>query len=157
MYDVFVYPYSSSDTQNGYLIEHDQLPLSSDSSASQGERSPALVSLSAYLKRFILRSKVQVRDVGAEWDTWAAWTDRDNIDPTLFSPLDWKWGRSGAVEPVWPNLDIQRLQIVSNMLPNNAKRLFDHRAPGLGERLLLLKGDKRTHHSIDLRLLPWVP
>jgi hypothetical protein len=84
------------------------------------------------LKRFVLRSKVKVTPVSDEWDVWASWGSRE-------TPIDrqWKWSSSGCVEPIY----------APDSSPWSAGRelaLSDRRAPGLGIRMLVRKGDRRT-------------
>ncbi|KAF8524744.1 Aminomethyltransferase folate-binding domain-containing protein [Gautieria morchelliformis] len=117
LYDAFVYREPESNAEDGYMIEFDSRPSSA----------PSLLDL---LKRYILRSKVKVRDVSNQWDVWAAW----GIE---FGPDDrkWRWSRSGAVEPVW----------VPDSWPwggtKNPFSILDRRARGMGRRMLVRKGD----------------
>jgi folate-binding Fe-S cluster repair protein YgfZ len=118
LYDVFIYAKSP-----GYLIEY-------DSCSSSG---PPLLAL---LKRYILRSKVKLRDVSDEYDVWAAW-GRDEE-----AGRKWHWSRSGAVEPVW-NAD-------NWPWGTEEAELNDRRAVGMGKRMLVRKGDKRKISEIKL-------
>ncbi|KAG9317538.1 mitochondrial protein [Chiua virens] len=120
-HDVFLFtaPASPSPT---YFIEHDPSP----------SESPTLLTL---LKRFVLRSKVRIRDVTPEWDVWAAWGEPESAD----TKRAWHWAASGAVEPVWPNT-----QADTQPSPWGTEHhvLLDRRAPGMGRRLLVRKGDR---------------
>lgn len=153
MYDVFIYP-NADDTQPGYIIEYD--PRAADSSPPASPTKHATPPLLSMLKRYILRSKVRVKDVSGDWDLWATW-DTTSATPR---PDEWKWGRSGAVEPVWtstshlPTLDAV---LRSSLGPSGPRAdadagppspiwIWDRRAPGMGARVLLPKGSKRTSH-----------
>ncbi len=118
MYDIFLYTATSSTGQPEYLLEYDSRP---------SEASP----LVPMLKRHILRSKVKVRDVSSEYDVWTAWGSESV--PEI--PKSWSWARSGAIEPVWEG----------NEWPWGSQNdaIIDRRAPGLGRRLLVRKGDQR--------------
>ena len=119
MYDVFLYS-----TKAGYFLEF-------DSRAS--EASPLL----SYLKRHVLRSKVKVRDVTEEYDIWAAWGSSN--DNTWETTRKWEWATSGsgAVEPSWND---------HNEWPwgTDENSINDRRALGMGRRLLVRKGERRT-------------
>ncbi|KAG5638998.1 hypothetical protein H0H81_007906 [Sphagnurus paluster] len=79
------------------------------------------------MKRYILRSKVKIRDVSDQYDVWAAWGD--SVPET---PRQWAWARSGVVEPLWKR----------DQWPWGLKdgSILDRRAPGMGKRLLVEKG-----------------
>lgn len=120
LYDAFVYRQPSSHAaEEGYMIEFDSRPSSA----------PSLIEL---LKRYVLRSKVKVKDVSEQWDVWAAWGTE-----TVPDDRKWLWSRSGAVEPVWapdacPWGDSQ-----------DTFSILDRRAHGMGKRILVRKGDTR--------------
>ncbi|KDQ10010.1 hypothetical protein BOTBODRAFT_36633 [Botryobasidium botryosum FD-172 SS1] len=115
-YGVFFHPHPTE--PNGFLVEYDsRQPLSTSSTPV-----PPLVNL---LKRFILRAKVRVRSVGEEWDVWSAWGGKELVEPS------WKWARSGAVEPIWADLESHA----------GKEGIADLRAPGMGRRILVRKGD----------------
>ncbi|OJA16967.1 hypothetical protein AZE42_00594 [Rhizopogon vesiculosus] len=130
LYDVFLY---NSPTQSlpspgpTYLIEYDPTPT----------EAPTLISL---LKRYVLRSKVRIRDVSDEWDIWAAWGSDGARESR-----EWNWARSGAVEPVWR----------TNECPWGTENgtVLDRRAPGMGKRMIVRKGetpaDASTHDLAD--------
>ncbi|KAF8897474.1 Aminomethyltransferase folate-binding domain-containing protein [Infundibulicybe gibba] len=113
LYDVFIY--TQPDT--GYIIEYDARPS-------------AAPLLSTLLKRYVLRSKVKIRDVSAEHDVWSAWGSGGTHEG---AGRRWKWASSGAVEPVWD---------VENPWGEEERVIWDRRAPGMGRRLLVKKGDR---------------
>ncbi|KAG6855128.1 hypothetical protein C0991_006057 [Blastosporella zonata] len=98
-----------------YLLDYDPRP--SDA--------PPLISL---LKRYVLRSKVKIRDVSEQYDVWAAWGNSAIPEPER----QWTWARSGAVEPKWDQEE----------WPWGSKdeSILDRRAPGMGRRFLVRKG-----------------
>ncbi|KAG1770059.1 hypothetical protein EDD22DRAFT_117133 [Suillus occidentalis] len=128
LYDTFLYNSptpSLLSTGPTYLIEYD--PTLSEA--------PTLMSL---LKRYVLRSKVRIQDVSEEWDVWAAWgSDSEGAQDIR----EWNWARSGAVEPVWQ----------TSKWPWGTENgtILDRRAPGMGKRMLVRKGetpaDASTH------------
>jgi len=85
------------------------------------------------LKRYVLRSKVKIRDVSEEYDIWAAW---GNFKYAHWeTPRQWNWARSGVVEPKWD----------FSQWPWGAgdESILDRRAVGMGRRFLVKKGDRR--------------
>lgn len=122
IYDVFLYtpPSQSSPT---YLIEHD---------ASPSESQPLL----DILKRYVLRSKVRIRDVSQEWDIWAAWGHDHGAD----EQREWAWARSGAVEPIWSKTTTWPWGTEPGVI-------IDRRAPGMGRRMIVPKGEKPRETS----------
>ena len=117
--------YSNTDEagQQGFLIEYD----------SRISEAPALLPM---LKKYVLRSKVKVRDATEQYDVWASWgTSVDS--PMDRSAREWQWGPSNAVEPVWNHTDVQ--------WPWGSldRTLLDRRAVGLGSRFLVNNGDRR--------------
>jgi len=113
---VFFHPHPTE--PNGFLVDYDSRQPSTTSSAPV----PPLASL---LKRFILRAKVRARSVGEEWDVWSAWGGESEL-----SKPSWKWARSGAIEPVW-----------AGESQASGEGVADLRAPGMGRRLLVRKGN----------------
>lgn len=87
------------------------------------------------LKRYVLRSKVKMRDVSEEYDVWAAWGSEQE-QAWDQAPRQWKWGRSGAVEPSWDHE-------IEWPWGTEDEVLKDRRAVGMGKRMLLKKGDQR--------------
>jgi transferase CAF17, mitochondrial len=82
------------------------------------------------LKRYVLRSKVKVRDVSSEYDVWAAWGSEE-----AETERKWHWARSGSVEPVWDGMEWPW------GVEDHVNR--DRRAVGMGTRRLIRKGDRR--------------
>jgi hypothetical protein len=120
LYDVFLYnsPTPSLPSPGPtYLIEYDPTP----------SEAPTLISL---LKRYVLRSKVRIRDVSDEWNIWAAWGSEGAAEAR-----EWNWARSGAVEPVW------RTSEWPWGMENGT--ILDRRAPGMGKRMIIRKGETR--------------
>jgi len=78
---------------------------------------------------------VKLKDVSEEYDVWAAW-GTDSGEKTA-EGRKWNWARSGAVEPDWTG---------ETEWPwgKEDKRIKDRRAVGMGERLLVRKGDRRA-------------
>lgn len=113
----------------GYLIEYD---------ASAG--TPESESLFAMLKRHVLRSKVKLRDVTSEYDVWSVYGSEN--ESAWEQPRRWKWAASNAVEPEWPLEE----------WPWGTEHgiIRDRRAPGMGKRVLVRKGDERTPIPIML-------
>jgi transferase CAF17, mitochondrial len=114
LYDVFLYTQPSG----GFLIEYD---------SRQSVDSPPLLQI---LKRYVLRSKVKLRDVSSEYDVWAVWGSEET-EPAR----TWNWSRSGCVEPSWGGQE----------WPWGVEHgvIRDRRGVGMGKRLLVLKGDIR--------------
>ena len=98
------------------------------------------------LKRYVLRSKVKLRDVSEEYDVWAAWGSEK--DRSWETDRKWDFARSGVIEPVWDK---------NREWPWGSTQgvLRDRRAVGLGHRLLVRKGDRRKHLVVDLAV--WSP
>jgi transferase CAF17, mitochondrial len=132
LYDVFVHTpppaeiatsSTASNTQQSYVIEYDP---------SAPQKNPEIPSLLSLIKRFVLRSKVRVRDVTSEYDVWAMWG--------LNTPerRHWSWARSGVGEPVWDT--------ENNVWPwgeTGTGLMRDRRAIGMGVRRLIHKGVRR--------------
>jgi len=138
MYDVFIYPHLPSKGDAGFIVEYDPR-AATDPSTSKQPPNPSLISL---LKRFILRSKVRVRDVSEEWSLRAIWGGSaiDSRTP------EWRWGRSGAVEPVYNASSIA----TPSDLSNGALWATDRRAPGMGVRVLVPKSSDASNSSSTL-------
>lgn len=119
LYDIFLYTTSDSAGKGNYLLEYDPHP----------SEAPPMLSL---LKRYVLRSKVKIRDVSEQYDVWAAW-GHSHPEP----PRQWTWARSGVVEPKWD----------ASEWPWGTKHesILDRRAVGMGRRFLVRKGDLRAH------------
>jgi hypothetical protein len=95
------------------------------------------------LKRYVLRSKVKIRDASDEFDVWSAWGSSSDIAEAGKS---WNWARSGAVEPIWD---------VSGDWPwgQEDEILRDRRASGMGRRLLIRKGKRREYIAVFSRII----
>ncbi|KAG8734611.1 ccr4 associated factor, partial [Ceratobasidium sp. 428] len=121
LYDVFIYPHST-DGRPGFLIDYDS-------------RSSEATPLLSMLKRHVLRSKVRLRDVSEEWKVWAVWGgESDSSVPHR----EWRWGRSGAVEPIYAEGE----HLLGAEYPKGTLGTRDLRAPHMGDRLLVRSGDK---------------
>jgi folate-binding Fe-S cluster repair protein YgfZ len=125
LYDVFIYAHTTPDGKPTYLIEY-------DSRASTDAAAPPLLSM---LKRYVLRSKLKLRDVSEEYDVWAAWGSKSETKMEI-GDRKWSWARSGAVEPDWSG----ESQWPWGM---EERRVRDRRAVGMGRRLLVGKGETR--------------
>ncbi|KAL1739231.1 hypothetical protein HDZ31DRAFT_69155 [Schizophyllum fasciatum] len=123
IHDTFVYTTTDATTgAKGFVVEYDARP---------GELT---TDLPALLKRYILRSKVKLRDVTNEYDVWQAWGS-PQAERFWDHERRWAFAKSGVVEPAWD---------VLNAWPWGTwdQALHDRRAPGMGTRLLVRKGDK---------------
>ncbi|KAK7061664.1 Aminomethyltransferase folate-binding domain-containing protein [Favolaschia claudopus] len=120
LYDVFVYTSSNPTTgEYGYLIDYDSRP----------SEAPPLLDL---IKRYKLRSKVKVRDASEEYDVWGVWGEAEDASVAK----RWRWAEhSGVAEPQWDE---------TGEWPWGSKHevLRDRRAPGMGLRSLVRKGDR---------------
>ncbi|KAJ7638754.1 Aminomethyltransferase folate-binding domain-containing protein [Roridomyces roridus] len=117
LYDIFVYTRTG---QPGYLIDYDSRP---------SEATPLL----DLIKRYVLRARVKVRDASEEYDVWGAWGDASG-EPER----QWKWAESsGIAEPVWTEWP----------WGTQHESISDRRAPGMGRRLLVRKGDRPPEAS----------
>ncbi len=125
LYDIFLFAQKDDKGKPGYILEFDSRP---------SEATPLL----ELLKRYVLRSKVKIRDVSEEYDLWAAWGQNQSHWETERS---WQWAQSGAVEPIWsPEGD----------WPWGTQDgvIRDRRAVGMGKRILARQGDKRWSFSL---------
>ncbi|KAJ8502439.1 hypothetical protein ONZ45_g11753 [Pleurotus djamor] len=114
--DVFAYTTVDEATgRAGYIVEHD--------------KSTDLLSM---LKRHVLRSKVKIRDVSDKYDSWAIFGSQDENKHDI--SRQWHFANSLCVEPVWPSAE----------WPWGTEQhvILDQRAPGMGKRRLLRKGDR---------------
>lgn len=88
------------------------------------------------LKRYVLRSKVKIRDVTTEYDVWASWgSEREQRWETQ---RKWSVAQSGVVEAAWDHES-------SWPWGTEAGIMQDRRAVGMGHRLLVKKGERRRH------------
>ncbi|KAL4241333.1 putative transferase CAF17, mitochondrial [Abortiporus biennis] len=121
LHDIFLYSQPSATGKPGYIIEYDNRTV---------EDVPSILPM---LQRYVLRAKVKLRDVSSEYDVWAAWgSEKEKLWET---ERHWKSVRSGVFEPVWD---------AEGPSPWGSEPgvLRDRRAVGLGERLLVNKGDR---------------
>ncbi|KAI0699434.1 Aminomethyltransferase folate-binding domain-containing protein [Cytidiella melzeri] len=127
LYDAFVHSYTSPEGKKGYVLEYD----------SRSSEAPSLLTM---LKRYVLRSKVRLRDVSSEYDIWAAWgSEREKSWET---EREWANSRSGVAEPMWTHGE-------GSLWPwgIEAGAIQDRRAVGMGHRLLVRKGDRASQSS----------
>ncbi|KAH9844007.1 Aminomethyltransferase folate-binding domain-containing protein [Rhodofomes roseus] len=131
LYDTFVYSQLTASGKQGYLIEYDPRP---------SEAPPLLPTL----KKYVLRSKVKIRDVSEEYDVWAAWGSEST--KVWETQRRWLHASSGAIEPVWDSQDDWPWGSQPGLLR-------DRRAIGMGHRLLVKKGDRpqetSTHDTVS--------
>lgn len=125
MHDAFVYAHTTPEGRKGYLIEYD---------ARASEAPPLLPTL----KRYVLRSKVRLRDVSEEYDVWAAWGSE--TEKLWDTDRRWHFARSGAIEPDWEGE-------MAWPWGTEPRRIHDRRSVGIGQRLLIRKGDRRKSHD----------
>jgi transferase CAF17, mitochondrial len=123
LYDLFVYQHldETNDNNLSYIIEHDS-------------RGPT--PLLDMLKKHVLRARVKLRDVSQEYDVWAAWGSDTTASWDTIT-RQWSVAKSGSVEPVW---DATAQEWPWGVTPDLIR---DRRAPGMGERLLVRKSDRR--------------
>ncbi|KAA1466181.1 Aminomethyltransferase folate-binding domain-containing protein [Dentipellis sp. KUC8613] len=129
LYDVFVHlhPDFRDDAEPHYVLEYataSPLPSASESD------SPAVLPLTKFFRRHLLRQDVRLRDLTAEYDVWAAWPG-SNADT---QPREWAVAKSGVVEPV---IDAAE----AHSAWGGPGLLQDRRAAGLGTHRLVRKGD----------------
>lgn len=81
--------------------------------------------------------------MSSEYDVWAIWGSEK--EKSWESPRQWNWARSGVVEPVWSE---------DESWPWGSEELSirDRRAVGMGKRVLVTKGDKRTSSTREVTL-----
>ncbi|CAK5275570.1 unnamed protein product [Mycena citricolor] len=124
-HDVFIYTHTGADGKQGYLIDFDN---------RESEAPPLLPTL----RRHVLRSRVKLRDVSEEYDVWGAWGSETD---SVHAERQWRWSeQSGVAEPQWST---------SEAWPWGTKdgEVTDARAPGMGRRLLVRKGDTPAEQS----------
>ncbi|KAI0722962.1 Aminomethyltransferase folate-binding domain-containing protein [Earliella scabrosa] len=125
LHDIFLWAHTTPAGRQGYLIEYDGQP----------SEAPPLMPM---LKRYVLRSKVKLRDVTEEYDVWAAWGSEK--EKSWETERTWDFARSGVIEPVWDK---------DGEWPWGSTQglLRDRRAVGMGHRLLVRKGDRPQEAS----------
>ncbi|PFH51455.1 hypothetical protein AMATHDRAFT_74997 [Amanita thiersii Skay4041] len=128
LYDVFIYTNTDTATrQQNYLVEYD----------ARSSEAPAMLPM---LKKYVLRSKVKIRDATDQYDVWASWGSTVDV-PLDNSPKEWHWAASGALKPLWNN--------AAEEWPwgSGDCSLLDRRTIGMGSRFLVEKGDKPQRSS----------
>ena len=140
LHDAFVYNHPTSD---GYILEYDsRLPITGADHEAGGNHIPA-PPLIKYLKQFVLRTKVKVRDISDEYDVWASWgSEHETSWETL---RNWRWAeRSNIPEQLWEEGDVP--------WGKEPLLLRDRRGVGMGQRRLISKGVKppevETHDTV---------
>lgn len=121
LHDIFIYAHTNPAGRSGYLVEYDARP---------SEAPPVLPTL----KRYVLRSKVKLRDVTEEYDVWAAWGSE--AEKAWETERRWDFAHSGVIEPVWDKDGDWPWGSAPGILR-------DRRAVGMGHRVLVRKGDRR--------------
>jgi folate-binding Fe-S cluster repair protein YgfZ len=126
LHDVFVYAQPNA---QGYFIEYDSCTPSAD-----------FIPLIQFLKQFVLRAKVKIRDVSDQYGVWAAWgSERESHWETK---RRWRWAeRSNIAEPQW-DLDSTN---GSSPWGSGDLVLQDRRGVGMGHRLLVKRGEQRLY------------
>lgn len=140
LHDAFVYTHPTS---NGYILEYDSRPPIVDADAETGGNSTPVPPLIKYLKQFVLRAKVKVRDVSDEYDVWASWGSE--LEASWETPRNWRWAeRSNIPEQLWEEGDAP--------WGKETFLLKDRRGVGMGQRRLASKGVKppevETHDTV---------
>lgn len=112
------------------------------------------IPLLKHLKRYVLRSKIKLRDVTEEYDTWSvldssSGQQRDQGKDAWHGPTKrWKMGSGGAAEVTW---DMGEESVGHLGLENEQVGSWDLRAGwgqgSMGKRLLVRKGDRRKFFS----------
>ena len=137
LYDAFIYPTSlPNDPTQSYLIDY-PTPLAESSADAE------VPLLAKHLKRYVLRSKVKLRDVTEEYDSWSILDSPTNANWT--PEQTWKIGSGGAAEVTWAmqgdqgtkNLGGREEEVGSWDLRGGAG------SGSMGKRFLVRKGDKR--------------
>ena len=130
LHDAFVYNHPTS---NGYILEYDSRPPTTEADPEAEGNSTPVPLLIKYLKQFVLRTKVRVRDVSDEYDVWASWdTEREASWET---PRTWRWAeKSNVPEQLWGEGEVP--------WGNEPLLLRDRRGVGMGQRRLVNKGTR---------------
>lgn len=119
-----IYPHPPTST---YLIDYDP------------RTAPALIET---IKKFVLRSKVALRDVSDQWDVWAAWAPQGTVDED--GVREWKWGAGGSAGLVgWEKEQTSLPTRDGEDALTVEVGGWDLRAPGMGWRGLVRRGDRR--------------
>lgn len=138
--DAFVYNHPTS---NGYILDYDSHPPVVDADTEVGGNTPPVPPLINYLKQFVLRTKVKVRDISEEYDIWASWGSEH--EASWETMRNWRWAeRSNIPEQLWEEGDTP--------WGKEPLLLRDRRAVGMGQRRLVSKGVKppetRTYDTV---------
>jgi folate-binding Fe-S cluster repair protein YgfZ len=96
-----------------------------------------------HLKKYVLRSKIKIRDVSEEYDSWSVVNTQE---PSDWSPSSsWKLGSGGAGEITWNTNGEEAIKQLR--MSEQEVGSWDLRAgfgPGsMGRRLLVRRGDLR--------------
>ncbi|KAM5535696.1 hypothetical protein V8D89_010683 [Ganoderma adspersum] len=120
LHDIFIWAQTTPKGRPEYLVEYDE----------QSSEAPPVLPM---LKRYVLRSKVKIKDVTEEYDVWQAWGSQ--TERSWDTGRQWDFARSGVIEPRWDK---------DGEWPwgSTAGLLRDRRAVGMGHRLLVRKGDR---------------
>jgi len=140
LHDVFVYNHPTS---NGYILEYDSRPPIADADLETEGNTMPVPPLIRYLKQFVLRTKVKVRDASDEYDVWASWGSER--EASWETPRNWRWAeRSNIPEQLWEEGDTP--------WGNESLLLRDRRGMGMGQRRLVSNGIKPpeadTHDTV---------
>lgn len=121
LHDTFIYPHPPT---KSFLIDYP---------------TPSVLSppLRDHLRKFVLRSKVGIKDVSDQYDVWAAWGHPDELELELGGKRKWKFGNGETAELNWEPEPL-RWEVSEGEVGG-----WDSRAPGMGWRGLVAKGDKR--------------
>ena len=128
---------------NGYILEYDSRPPIADVDPEAGGNSAPIPPLIKYLKQFVLRTKVKVRDISDEYDVWASWGSER--EASWETPRNWRWAdRSNIPEQLWEEGDTP--------WGKESLLLRDRRGVGMGQRRLVSKGveppEAGTHDTV---------
>ena len=137
LYDAFIYPISApADVKQAYLIDYPNY-IASDSTESE------VPPLTKHLKRYVLRSKLKIRDVTEEYDTWSVLGSPSS--PGWNPEKSWKFGSGGAAEITWNMRGGEGLERLAAQEGETGS--WDLRGgwgeSSMGKRFLVRKGDKR--------------
>ena len=140
LHDAFIYNHPTS---NGYILEYGSRPPIADADLETEGNSILAPPLIKYLKQFVLRTKVKVRDISDEYDVWASWGSEH--ETSWETPRNWRWAeRSNIPEQLWAEGDVP--------WGNESLLLRDRRGVGMGQRRLVSKGVKppeaATHDTV---------
>ncbi|KAF9520423.1 hypothetical protein BS47DRAFT_1336089 [Hydnum rufescens UP504] len=134
LYDVFFHPHP---TEPGYLVEFDPRSIPRSTPAHHHDPFPELPVL---LKRFVLRSKVKVKDVSDEWRVFAVWggeTEEKDDRKREVSFQEWTWNpRSNTIEPKWRDGKVLDNDIDDTVTKGIGTGQWDRRVFGMGRRIL---------------------